>query len=174
MKNKILLSLGAGIASAIFTLAPKIQTYLDEQPSMKRGLEQQIQYSDSIIKNYPYQNLYLIERPEGNDWRRFLDYLEREKPKKPFVVLYSAKECISCYYAKEQFINLAKKHKNNPFFIINYCFFDGSGQVLAESLANHGLNESSFPVFVSYKDKKKTEFNFTRGDLLKLSLFLIF
>ena len=167
MKNKLPLFISTGILAIFFALIPKIQNCLNEEPKMKRNLEQQIQYTDSIINNYPYSNLYIIENPKGKNWKKFLSCI---KEKKSFLIFYGSKECFPCNYAKEYAINFAKKNKDKLVFVINYDFFEEKGEILRDSLLEHDLNESSLPTFILYKKGEKNRFRYTRGDLLRLKL----
>jgi len=169
--NKILLLISSGIVATILSLTPKIQNYFNEEPKIKRNLEQQIHYNDSIINNYPYDNLYIIEEPKGKNWKKFLSTIKEDNS---FVIFYGAEKCFPCNYAKEHVVNLAKKFKDKNFFIVNYCFLDGKGKILKDSLLNHNLNKSTFPTFVIHENNNVEEFRYTRGDLLKFLFSLYF
>lgn len=161
----------SGIIATLLALAPKINNYLNEEPKVKRNLEQQMHYNDSIIENYPYSNLYLIEEPKGKNWEKFISCI---KEKESIVIFYSAKKCIPCNYAEEYAINLAKNNKDKSIFIINHHSFEDLGEDLTDSLRNYNLNESTFPTFVTYKNGKQERFDFTRYDLSKLKIKSLF
>ncbi len=149
----------------LLALTPKFIDYLNESPIAKRNLEQQIQYNNDLIKNYPYSNLYIVRQPKGDSWKKLI---ARIKSKTPMTVAYCSKYCIPCIYVKEYFIGLAKTNKDKLFFIIDYHHPEGKD--LHDSLENYDFNESSFPTLVIYKNCKKEKFEYSRYGLFILTL----
>jgi len=150
--------IGIGVFLAIsLALTPKVIDYLNQGPTETRELEQQIQYNDSLIKNYPYANLYIIEKPRGENWNKFISNI---KSRNPITILYCSEHCIPCIYAKEHFICIARMNKNKLFFIVDY---PRSGWwELRDSLENYDFSESSFPTLVRYRNDKKEKLDCTR------------